>query len=295
MKLLAIFCEVYTMTSLLVAVLILVFLLFPLLTYAIYWYEAGNSSYKEELAIESGNKTAVWVLKGFFTCILSQILAIIFYPLVFFRKLWAQEPEAEASRPPVILIHGLYHNASAWIFFRWWLRRSGFPNVYAYNYNSWKYTFWEILHKLDLWISEVHSSFPGEPIVLVGHSLGGLLAKAYAGKGGSQGNKVTGVITLGSPHKGSKLAVYGMGKLAKSLAYQSSLIQELEGIKLPSETFCVSLYSPVDNMVLPIDSLKAPPGWRQERTDPICHITMLYHRPTFRRVLRHLKTLSNKT
>jgi pimeloyl-ACP methyl ester carboxylesterase len=292
MKLLAILCGNYSMMSLIIAVLIIVFLTFPLLTYAIYWYEAGNSPYKDELAIESGQKTAIWILKGFFSTMVSQIFMIIFYPLVFLKKLWQPEPEPNASLPPVILIHGLYHNASAWIFYRWWLRRSGFSNVYAFSYNSWKDTFWEIFHKFDLWVSEIYASFPGEPILFVGHSLGGLLAKAYAGKDGPQGNKVAGVITLGSPHKGSKLTVYGMGRLAKSLAYDSSLMQRLEGIEMPSATFCVSLYSPVDNIVLPIDSLKPPPGWKQERTNPICHISMLYHRPTFRRVLTHLKALS---
>lgn len=283
------------MTSILIAVLIIVLLLFPLLTYTIYWYEVGNSSYKDELARESGQKKASWILKGFFSSMVSQVLVLIFYPLVFLRKLWQPEPEPKASHPPVILIHGLYHNASAWIFYRWWLKRSGFSNVYTFSYNSWKYTFWEILHQLDLWISEINLSFPGEPILLVGHSLGGLLAKAYAGKGSTKGIKVKGIITLGSPHKGSKLAVYGMGKLAESLAYHSTLIQELEGIEMPSHTFCVAVYSPVDNMVLPVESLRAPPGWKQERSDPICHITMLYHWPTFKRVLKHLKAFSNTT
>jgi triacylglycerol lipase len=283
------------MASFFIAVILVVFFLFPLLTYTIYWYEAGNSPYKDELAIESGQKTAIWILRGFFSCILSQLLVILFYPLAFVKKLWRPEPVTKGVLPPVILIHGLYHNASAWIFYRWWLKRSGFANVYAFNYNSWRYTFWEIFHKLDSWVSEISAYFPEGPILLVGHSLGGLLAKAYVGKDGPPGSKVTGVITLGSPHKGSKLAVFGMGKLARSLAYNSSLMQGLEGIKMPLETFCVSLYSPVDNLVLPIDSLKAPPGWREERTHPICHVSMLYHRPTFRRVLKHLMTLSNRT
>ena len=283
------------MASLLIAIILVVFFLFPLLTYAIYWYEAGNSPYKDELAIESGQKTALWILRGFFSCMLSQLLVILFYPLVFVKKLWHPEPETKAVLPPVILIHGLYHNASAWIFYRWWLKHSGFPNVYAFNYNSWTTTFWEIFHQLDSWVSQISASFPEGPILLVGHSLGGLLAKAYAGKDGPSGSKVTGVITLGSPHKGSKLAVFGMGRLAQSLGYNSYLMQGLEEIKMPPEIFCVSLYSPVDNMVLPIESLKAPPGWREERTHPICHISMLYHRPTFQRVLRHLMTVSNRT
>jgi len=41
----------------------------------------------------------------------------------------------------------------------------------------------------------------------VGNSLGGLLARAYAGKDESKGIKVKGVITWGSPHQGSELVL----------------------------------------------------------------------------------------
>ena len=67
------------------------------------------------------------------------------------------------------------------------------------------------------------------------------------------------------------------------------LIQELEGQHVPSGVPCVALHSPVDNLVLPAKSLTPPPGWREEATDPICHVAMLYHGPTIRRVLNHIK------
>ena len=174
------------MASALIAVFVLVILCYPLLTYTVYWYEVGNSAYKEELARKSGNKTAVWILKGFLTCMVSQVLMLLFYPLALFRKYWQTHSVPKASHQPIILIHGIYHNASAWLFYRWWLKRNGFSNVYIFSYNSLKHTFREILHQLELWIEEISLSFPGEPIVLVGHSLGGLLAKAYAGNGGDR-------------------------------------------------------------------------------------------------------------
>lgn len=278
------------MASIFIAVLIAVFVLFPCMTYIIFWYDTGNSSYRDELTKESGGRTISWILKGFLSSVLSHIIMIGSCPLAVVKRLWRADPRDVTSSPPVILIHGLYHNATAWIFYRWWLRRAGYERVYLFNYNSLKSTFWEISGQLDKWMAETARFFPGEAVLIVGHSLGGLLAKAYAGKkDGVQGPEVRTLVTLGSPHKGSRMVVFGIGKLAKSLAYGSTLIQELEQIKTPSEIDCTAIYSPVDNMVLPAESLKAPPGWKEERTEPICHVSMLYHWATFKQVLKCLK------
>ena len=257
------------MTSIFIAVLITLFFLFPLMTYIIFWYDTGNSPYRDQLAGESGGRTTSWILKGLLSSILSHVIVITTCPLAFFKKLWQPDPGDTASSPPLILIHGLYHNASAWIFYRWWLKRAGYQRVYLFNYNSVKSTFWEISGQLDKWMKETARSFPGETVLMVGHSLGGLLAKSYAGKRETgQGPGVRALVTLGSPHKGSRMTVFGIGRLAKSLAFDSTLIRELEEIKIPSEVNCTAIYSPVDNMVLPAESLKAPPDWNEERSAP---------------------------
>jgi len=137
------------MASILITVLIVVFLFFPLMTYIIFWYDTGNSSYRDELAKESGGKITSWILRGFLSSILSHIIIISSFPLAFVKSLWQPTLSDNTSSPPVILIHGLYHNASAWIFYRRWLRRAGYQRVYLFNYNSLKSTFWEISSQLD--------------------------------------------------------------------------------------------------------------------------------------------------
>jgi len=277
------------MVFILFLIVITVFLFFPLATYILFWYETANSAYKDELARISNGRTGSWILRAFVSSVLSHVVAIGCYPLVLVRNLWRPAPGSSAACPPVILIHGLYHNASAWIRFRGPLRRSGYERIYAFNYNSFGPGFQEISSHLEQWIVEISRNFPGERIILVGHSMGGLLAKAYAGRSDhSRGPGVIAVITLGSPYAGSKMAVFGIGRLAKSLAFGSPLIQELKGITVPSDVPCIALHSPVDNLVLPAESLKPPSEWRVELTDPICHVAMLYHGPTIKRALNQM-------
>lgn len=270
---------------------IIVFMFFPLTTYIVFWYETANSAYKDELARISNGRTGRWIFRAWALSVLSHGVVIGSLPLALVRQLWRPSSGASAASPPVILIHGLYHNASAWIRLRWALKRAGYERLYAFNYSSFGPDFHEICGQLERWIMEISRAFPGEGVILVGHSMGGLLAKAYAArKDASQGPAVRAVVTLGTPHGGSKAVVFGVGRLAKSLAWGSPLIQELEGQRVPSGVPCVALHSPVDNLVLPAASLTPPSGWREEATDPICHVTMLYHGPTIRRVLNHIKS-----
>ena len=275
-------------------VLLFLILFIPLflsvVTYALFWYEAGNSRYRFQMQTESGGKMTAWILKGLFSSVWSQILVILFFPFGILMTLWKTGAEGNSTFPPVVLIHGLYHNPSAWLLFRFRLRRAGLDRIHVVSYNSRRYSFKEIEEQVARRLVEIGSSERNESVLLVGHSLGGLLAKAYAAKkGGFTGPDVKGIITLGTPFKGTKMAVFALGELGQSLSPGSDLIKELEAMEVPSHTACAALYSPVDNMVLPHESLAAvPENWIQEKMVPISHVACLYDKPTFNQVLRLL-------
>ena len=102
----------------------------------------------------------------------------------------------------------------------------------------------------------------------------------------SPDRKSKGSSPLARPLKGTKMAVFALGELGKSLSRDSDLIKELEAMEVPSHTACAALYSPVDNIVLPPESLAAvPENWIQEKMVPISHVACLYDKPTFNQVL----------
>lgn len=282
------------MSCVILFVLIVVFLIMPVFTYLIFWYEAANSAYGMTLDQQSDGKPFLWLLRGILSCICSNVVVVCLFPLGFVKKLWIPGPtgaKVDTKRDTgVVLIHGIYHNASAWVYYRWRLKRKGYRRIHVFSYSSWNTTFWDIYEKFESWMKQVEKDCPGEDMVMVGHSLGGLLAKTYAGKRNeSSSSVIRRVITLGSPFKGSKMAALGFGALADRVRYQGPLVRELEKYQPSTQLPCVAFYSPVDNMVLPTESMIPPAGWKQEQTVPMGHVAVLYHGPTFKRVLSYIE------
>ena len=278
------------MWSVILFALIVVFFLIPVFTYLVFWYETANSSYGRTLDQQSDGKPFLWLLRGILSSTCSNVVVVCLLPFGFVKKLWMPGANNKKGGIPVVLIHGIYHNAGAWAYYRWRLKRKGYDRVYAFSYSSWNTTFRGIYEKFETWMKQVERDCPSKDMVMVGHSLGGLLAKTYASKRDeSRSCAIRRVITLGSPFKGSKMAVLGFGALAESLRYQGPLVRELGKFQPSTQLPCVAFYSPIDNMVLPTESLMPPAGWKQEQTPPLCHVAVLYHGPTFKRVLSYIE------
>ena len=212
----------------------------------------------------------------------------VFFPLGFLRSFRSPSSSGDGRLPPVILVHGLYHNASAWVFYRRWLRRSGFTTLFPFDYPSFGTSFEEILERLDRFVGEVESRNPGSKPIMIGHSLGGLLCRAWADAPGN-GERIQAVVTLGAPHGGSKLAALSVGRLGRSLIYGGPLFTKLENRRAPAGSRRLAVYSPMDTMVLPFEALKIDdPGWTLLEVEPVGHVALLFHPATARRVVDYL-------
>jgi len=259
------------------------------LTYVLFWYEAANSPHPSHAEACPGAGGLAWcVVVGFLSSVSSQLVVYLTYPLGFARRLWKPSPQASCTHPPVLLVHGLYHNASAWYLYKWWLRRRGYEKVFAWSYNTMRYDFWELAEQLKGVLQEAAGLCGGEQVVLVGHSMGGLLVRAVlADKDAAK--SVRAAVVLAAPNRGSKLAALAFGRLGRSLRHDGELTTRLNALATPRSLPKLNLYSPLDNMVLPTASLEIPEaGWLQAQTAPISHVSMLYHVPTIRLVLEFL-------
>jgi triacylglycerol lipase len=271
---------------LLICISLLVVIWASLVTYSFFWYE---NAWCARLAPDGGAKLRRMVLSGFVSSIASVICIFVCYPLGAVRRLWAPA-DVRAGQPVIILTHGLYHNASAWLFFRRWLQNAGFKNIFVMNYDSFFSSFEQILKQLEEFIANARQTVPDQPVYLIGHSLGGLLSRFYAEQS-RDGAIPAAVITLGTPHQGSKVAAFGLGRLAGTLLYRGPIFTEHESLH-PLGLPCpgVAFISPVDNMVLPSEALKAPyPGWVYYQTGPMSHTAMVYSKSTAKMVIEILQ------
>ena len=159
---------------------------------------------------------------------------------------------SEGGRLPVLLIHGYQCNRGFWVELRGRLARAGWQAA-TLSLNP---VFNDIDGYVDLVarrIDEVCAAAGTEKIILVGHSMGGLVSRAYLRRHGS--GKVAKLVTLGSPHRGSRLAVLGLGENARQMVPGSAWLAALDApgaVPLPAAT--VSVYSCQDNYVMPQDS-----------------------------------------
>jgi triacylglycerol esterase/lipase EstA (alpha/beta hydrolase family) len=262
-----------------------------LATNVIFWVQAARSSQLAQLHRLAAGKLWSWALKGFFSSLFSIVLLVVFYPLGLLRKRLQIERNIGNRPVIIILVHGLYQNEGSWFLFKRRLKRAGFRNIYAVGYNSFNTSFFEILDLLQTQINQIRVQVPTGKFILIGHSLGGLFCRAYSDRASAADN-IAGVITLGTPHGGTKLAILGTGRLARSLNYHGDLIDKIDQGASSSFIPRIALYSPIDNIVIPQTALlPRSPGWACYMTAPIGHAAMLFHRPTFGEVLTHIRSI----
>ena len=158
------------------------------------------------------------------------------------------------NQTPVLLIHGYLHNSSAWSYFRYRLLTEGHSNVYTINLGL---PIWSIEHYAELIdekVKEIAKCTGRNDIVLIGHSMGGIIASQWATTQ-TQKIHVKSVITLSSPFQGTKRADVGVGACAKQLKIGSKFLEQLYNkIQDASSTRFFHIGSESDTTIRPLFS-----------------------------------------
>jgi triacylglycerol esterase/lipase EstA (alpha/beta hydrolase family) len=223
------------------------------------------------------------IFRGVTTAMVADVFAFATYPLVWFTK-----SKPEASGIPVLLVHGLFHNASAWSVFRWRLKLAGFKNLHTYQYNSFTKGFSQAVDGCERKVNDLLGDNPDARVILIGHSLGGLVCRKVAGNSLYK-ERVAAMVTLGSPHKGSDLAWLGGTKMARDLIPGRATSASIEAVSDPD---CpkLGIYTLVDDFIFPLGMLKTDrPDWQEQICSPMGHVWMVYSREVADRVIRFLR------
>jgi pimeloyl-ACP methyl ester carboxylesterase len=115
---------------------------------------------------------------------------------------------------------------------------------------------------------------------VVGHSLGGLIARHYVQRQGGD-RRVESLVTLGTPHQGSLLAHVGPTPLIRQLRPGSPLLRELAEPAPGCRTTVTAIYSDLDQVVLPTSAGRcdhADLGARNVLVNGLGHMSLPRHR-----------------
>lgn len=156
----------------------------------------------------------------------------------------------EAAGTPILLVHGFVDNRSIFTLLRRGLTRRGFGSVYAMNYSSLTADIRTAAAQLGEEIEAIVADTGYEKIHIVGHSLGGLIARYYVTRLGGDEHVHT-LVTLGTPHQGTYAAYALPSRLGQQMRPGSGLINELDEPAPGCTTRFISYWSDTDVVIVP--------------------------------------------
>jgi triacylglycerol lipase len=158
--------------------------------------------------------------------------------------------DVTAAGTPILLLHGIMDNRSVFTVFRRTLRRRGFGTVHAVNYSLLTGDIRTAAHELRGHVEQLLERTGAEKLHIVGHSLGGMIARYYVQHMGGAATVDT-LVTLGSPHHGTLAAYLMPTPLARQLRPGSDVLEELARPAPGCSTRFLVVWSRMDQMVLP--------------------------------------------
>jgi triacylglycerol esterase/lipase EstA (alpha/beta hydrolase family) len=178
------------------------------------------------------------------------------FPFEAWLKLRHPNLEETPRNMPVLLIHGFFCNGAYWVPMKRALKKQGITHIFTLNLEPVFADINQFAQQVADKVTEIRVRTGTEKVILVGHSMGGLVARAYLYQLG--GNAfVAKLITLGSPHHGTVLARLIGGMNVKQMRPNNAWLKALEKseaqqTKVPT----VCIYSCHDNFIAPQESAK---------------------------------------
>ena len=212
-----------------------------------------------------------------------------------FASWLVREPSAMAKNPPglppLLLVHGIWCNRGVWYGFKKKLAALGVEQVYAIDLIPLSGTIETYAEQLAQRIDMICRNAGSKQVILIAHSLGGLVARSYLQHYGQE--KVAQLITLGTPHHGSELAWFALGPAVKQLRPGSSALIKLNSADTGAIPI-TSLYSLHDNLVAPQASSHLPHA-KNIPLSGLGHLELLISQEVFELAMNKINSLHRNT
>jgi triacylglycerol esterase/lipase EstA (alpha/beta hydrolase family) len=177
-------------------------------------------------------------------------------PRMMFYRLLVRDPAPARVDLPVVLLHGVLCNAGVWTGMVRYLKRCGVTGIFSLSYGPPLASIEHFADQLHDKIESIVRTTESRVVMVVAHSMGGLVVRAYARKYGIA--RLASVMTIGSPHHGSMHAWLLFGTSLAQLRPGNPWLTELNRTRIDPSLRFLSLWSWHDSMVAPQTSSEFP-------------------------------------
>lgn len=227
---------------------------------------------------------------------LNELVAALWtYPFYFALEPWlvrnAPRPGLPHKGPPIVLVPGFLCNRGYFGRFRRFLARHGYGNSWAVTLEPVFGSIDDNALQLKALIEQICAETGAEQVILIGHSMGGVVIRALLDKH-EGGGRVAAAISLGSPFGGTVLAkgASGLGENLRQMCVGSPWLRELAGYDgSPCPVPFTAIWSPHDSIVAPQLGSRVSEAYGRSIAMPgIGHMEMIVSGPVMRQVLQLL-------
>jgi pimeloyl-ACP methyl ester carboxylesterase len=160
------------------------------------------------------------------------------------------------AKPPVVLLHGFIDNRSVFVLLRRSLAQHGRQQIESLNYSPLTCDIRAAAELLGRHIEEICERTGSRQVDIVGHSLGGLIARYYVQcRGGDL--RVRTLVTLGTPHGGTRVVpLANAHPIVRQMRPGSAVLEELTRPAPGCRTHFVSFWSDLDHLMDPLETAR---------------------------------------
>ncbi len=196
-----------------------------------------------------------------------------------------RDPAPAPVQVPVLLVHGVLCNAGVWARAARFLRDKQVAGVYSLSYGPPLASIELFAEQLARKIDGVLAATGARRVIVIAHSMGGLVVRAYLRRFGS--DRLARVMSIGAPHHGSMHAWFFPGVSLAQLRPGNAWLAALNAESLDPSLRFLSLWSWHDSMVAPQTSSELP-GSIDATLVGVGHNALLTDPHVFSRVLAEI-------
>ncbi len=185
---------------------------------------------------------------------------------------------AQRRLPPVLLLPGLDVGRVSMLGLSTFLRRRGWPWVWAVSRGGRERSLAESTDACHEQVEQLRRAAGADRIDIVAFGTGGLVAAWYVKH--HPDAPVRRLVTIGTPWRGTRIAVFQRGRAAREVLPGNHLLDGLAPPPVP--TYCV--WSPHDPIVVPTSSAVPEQGVQSVRIEGAGHLDMLLSARVYRTV-----------